>query len=101
MKKWKTNEIQIRDPFVLKENGSYYLFGSTDKNIWGQGTSVGFQAYKGEDLEHGKVLLMYFFRRKIIGERITFGRRRYIFIMVLTICLRPLEVRIKCEEQQF
>ncbi len=52
MKKWKTNEIQIRDPFVLKENGSYYLFGSTDKNIWGQGTSVGFQAYKGEDLEH-------------------------------------------------
>ncbi|WP_254639644.1 glycoside hydrolase family 43 protein [Cohnella sp. GbtcB17] len=47
----KSKDIQIRDPFVLplKEEGKYYLFGSTDKNIWGPGT--GFDAYVSEDLE--------------------------------------------------
>lgn len=38
----RKSEIQIRDPFVLPvaATGEYYLFGSTDKNIWsgpGQG----------------------------------------------------------------
>ncbi|MEI7026802.1 family 43 glycosylhydrolase [Paenibacillus sp. y28] len=44
-------EIQIRDPFVLpvEKEGTYYLFGSTDKNIWGPGT--GFDAYVGTDLK--------------------------------------------------
>lgn len=48
----KNQEIQIRDPFVYvnrKEN-KYYLFGSTDKNIWGKG--VGFDVWVGEDLEN-------------------------------------------------
>jgi len=47
----KSKDIQIRDPFVLplEEEGKYYLFGSTDKNIWGPGT--GFDAYVSEDLE--------------------------------------------------
>ncbi|WP_051318153.1 glycoside hydrolase family 43 protein [Cohnella thermotolerans] len=46
----KSQEIQIRDPFVLPvpEEGLYYLFGSTDKNIWGPGT--GFDAYVSRDL---------------------------------------------------
>ncbi|MDQ0874671.1 hypothetical protein QFZ77_003330 [Paenibacillus sp. V4I3] len=45
-------DLQIRDPFVLPvaEEGKYYLFGSTDKNIWGKGT--GFDVYVGDDLEH-------------------------------------------------
>ncbi|MBU9723568.1 MULTISPECIES: glycoside hydrolase family 43 protein [Bacillaceae] len=45
-------EIQIRDPFIFPdhENGKYYMFGSTDKNIWGSGT--GFDVYIGEDLAH-------------------------------------------------
>ncbi|WP_201305435.1 glycoside hydrolase family 43 protein [Paenibacillus puerhi] len=45
------NNLQIRDPFVLpvEAEGNYYLFGSTDKNIWGKGT--GFDLYIGEDLE--------------------------------------------------
>ncbi|WP_163538649.1 glycoside hydrolase family 43 protein [Gracilibacillus sp. YIM 98692] len=49
----KTNqEVQIRDPFVYvdQEEGKYYLFGSTDKNIWGKGT--GFDVYIGDDLEN-------------------------------------------------
>ncbi|MEK3877142.1 glycoside hydrolase family 43 protein [Paenibacillus sp. FSL M7-0420] len=48
--------LQIRDPYVLplagheQEQGTYYLYGSTDSNIWGPGT--GFNAYTGTDLEH-------------------------------------------------
>jgi len=44
-------EVQIRDPFVLPvpEEGNYYLYGSTDANIWGKGT--GFDVYVGSDLE--------------------------------------------------
>lgn len=48
-----TNEdIQIRDPFILpnQEDGKYYLFGSTDKDIWE--TGIGFNAYVGTDLKN-------------------------------------------------
>lgn len=47
-----SREIQIRDPFVLPDpkNSLYYLFGSTDPNIWGPGT--GFDAYTSRDLRH-------------------------------------------------
>lgn len=32
-------DIQIRDPFIFlsKEDNRYYMYGSTDKNIWGNG----------------------------------------------------------------
>lgn len=48
----KNQEVQIRDPFVYvdREAEKYYLFGSTDKNIWGKGT--GFDMYQGTDLEN-------------------------------------------------
>jgi arabinan endo-1,5-alpha-L-arabinosidase len=50
MSKVVTGQIQIRDPFVfpVPEEGLYYLFGSTDSNIWGKGT--GFDVYVGRDL---------------------------------------------------
>ncbi|MCL2478009.1 MAG: glycoside hydrolase family 43 protein [Treponema sp.] len=38
------SEIQIRDPFIVTENGNYYLFGSTDKDIW-RSPGVGFDMY--------------------------------------------------------
>lgn len=46
----KTEDIQIRDPFVLPDEqaGVYYLYGSTDRNIWGKGT--GFDVYVSRDL---------------------------------------------------
>ena len=47
----KSSEIQIRDPFVYVEKGMYYLYGSTDRNIW-SGEGQGFTAYKGNDLEN-------------------------------------------------
>lgn len=50
----KTNEIQIRDPFILTRDGYYYLYGTTDKNAWIGGS--GFEAYKGTDLENWEPL---------------------------------------------
>ena len=50
----KTNEIQIRDPFILTHDGYYYLYGTTDKNAWTGGS--GFEAYKGTDLENWESL---------------------------------------------
>ena len=47
-----TAEIQIRDPFVVpvREERSYYLYGTTDKNPW-NGPGCGFDCYCSADLE--------------------------------------------------
>lgn len=44
-------DIQIRDPFILwsEAEGQYYLFGSTDPNIW-DGPGIGFDTYRSADL---------------------------------------------------
>jgi len=44
-----TSEIQIRDPFILKHDDLYFMFGSTDKDIW-KAPGVGFDVYKSADL---------------------------------------------------
>lgn len=46
----KNQDINIRDPFVLKENGVYYLYGTRAKGF-GQNVS-GFDVYKSTDLEN-------------------------------------------------
>ena len=46
----KTNEIHIRDPFILAEDGKYYLYGSRGSECWGKGT--GLDVYVSEDLEN-------------------------------------------------
>jgi len=45
------DHIQMRDPFVLREDneGLYYLFGSTDPDIW-KAKGIGFDAYRSKDL---------------------------------------------------
>lgn len=43
------NDINIRDPFILNENGTYYMYGTRGKNF-GQGTA-GFDVYRSADLE--------------------------------------------------
>lgn len=47
----KLSQIQMRDPFVLPdaERGVYYLYGSTDKDIW-RGPGVGFDVYTSRNL---------------------------------------------------
>lgn len=52
------SDIQIRDPFVLRvpERDRYYLFGSTDPDIW-SGPATGFDTYWSTDLAdwHGPI----------------------------------------------
>lgn len=45
----RLDEIQIRDPFILVDAGRYWLFGSTDVNIW-SGPATGFDTYWSDDL---------------------------------------------------
>ncbi len=46
----KNSEIHIRDPFILCENGLYYMYGTRGSNF-GQATG-GFDVYIGTDLEN-------------------------------------------------
>lgn len=45
-------DIRIRDPFILveEEEQAYYLFGTTDANVW-SGRATGFDVYRSSDLE--------------------------------------------------
>lgn len=49
----KLNEINIRDPFIVPENGRYYMYGTRGKGCWeSQKTpGMGFDVYISEDLE--------------------------------------------------
>lgn len=48
----KLSDIQIRDPFIvpIPQEQKYYMYGSTDKNIWHDGN--GFDMYVSDDLEN-------------------------------------------------
>ena len=54
----KTSDINIRDPFVLAENGKFYLYGTRGKNF-GQKTG-GFDVYTSADLLHWSAPLTCF-----------------------------------------
>ena len=47
----RLDRIQIRDPFVLRVDDGYWLYGSTDPNIW-DGPATGFDTYWSTDLEN-------------------------------------------------
>ena len=46
----KRNEIHIRDPFVLTEDGVYYLYGTRGTESWGD-HATGLDVYVSRDLE--------------------------------------------------
>ncbi len=46
----KNSEINIRDPFVVVEDGRYYMFGTRGPTCWG--AADGFDVYVGTDLEN-------------------------------------------------
>ena len=46
----KTNEIHIRDPFILLDDDKYYLYGSRGPECWGKCT--GLDVYVSEDLDN-------------------------------------------------
>lgn len=45
-------EINIRDPFVLVHDGTYFLYGTRGATCWGEAT--GFDVYYGTDLKEWK-----------------------------------------------
>lgn len=46
----KTQEIKLRDPYVLLSGGLYYLYGTRSETCWGQ--ADGFDCYVSSDLEN-------------------------------------------------
>ena len=46
----KTKDIVIRDPFVLAEDGKYYMYGTRSLTCWGE--ADGFDVYVSDDLEN-------------------------------------------------
>ena len=46
----RTNEINLRDPFVLVHGGTYYLYGTRGATCWGP--ADGFDVYTGRDLQN-------------------------------------------------
>ena len=49
----KFADINIRDPFILMENGRYYMYGTRAKNTWERQPlqKLGFDVYVSDDLE--------------------------------------------------
>ena len=48
----KTNEIYIRDPYVLVYEGKYYMYGTRGTKSWDKSTDgAGFDVFVSEDLE--------------------------------------------------
>ena len=45
----KNTEINIRDPFVLVEDGTYYMYGTRAATCWG--AADGFDCYVSKDME--------------------------------------------------
>ncbi|CAM4506067.1 beta-xylosidase [Paenibacillus endophyticus] len=45
-------DIRVRDPFIFvdKQHKCYYLYGTTDQNVW-SGPGTGFDTYRSTDLE--------------------------------------------------
>ncbi len=46
----KLSDIHIRDPYILPEDGKYYLYGTRGAETWGE--SYGFDVYVSQDLEN-------------------------------------------------
>ncbi len=50
----KLADINIRDPFIVPENGKYYMYGTRGKGCWTgeKAPGMGFDVYVSEDLEN-------------------------------------------------
>ena len=46
----KFSDIHMRDPYILPDNGKYYLYGTRGAETWGE--SYGFDVYESDDLEN-------------------------------------------------
>lgn len=48
----KREEINIRDPFVVVEDGKYYMYGTRGHECWGDAKATGLDVYVSTDLEN-------------------------------------------------
>ncbi len=46
----KTDEINIRDPYIMVQDGMYYMYGTRSETCWGM--AEGFDCYKSCDMEN-------------------------------------------------
>lgn len=58
----KTEDINIRDPYILVHDNVYYLYGTRSETCWGQ--AEGFDCYMGADLENWEGPIEIFKRPK-------------------------------------
>ena len=81
----KSNEINIRDPYILPYDGKYYLYGTRSETAF-VGQAYGFDVYVSDDLENGE---------GPFGVRRAIGLRKCIVIRKNFICLRHLQISKK------
>jgi len=48
----RLNEINIRDPFIFAEDGTYYMYGTRGAECWQPGSGTGLDVYTSADLEN-------------------------------------------------
>lgn len=69
----KLNDINIRDPYIIKAEGKYYMYGTRSATTWSYGD--GFDCYISEDLENWEVRRKYFTGRKDSSQTSSTGHR--------------------------
>ena len=81
----KNTEINIRDPFVLVEDGTYYMYGTRAATCWG--AADGFDCYVRKDIMCRSKCSI---NRRTSGQTGTAGLRKCTSTGDFIICLQPL-----------
>ena len=91
----KAADINIRDPFILSEDGVYYLYGTSAKNF---GRLVGgFDVYTSTDLENWSEAHECFNSEKYSMNKEVNWAPRFTSITEITTCSQPLQEKISSE----
>lgn len=84
----KTEEINIRDPYILLHEGVYYLYGTRSETCWEK--AEGFDCYKSEDLMNWEGPIEIFHRaedfwadRKFWAPECYFHQEKFYFVTTL------------------
>ena len=93
-------DINIRDPYILVYNDTYYMYGTRGKNAF-KGEEDGFDVYTSKDLMSWEGPIEVFHRPENFFSKKATGRRKYIFIMANFLCLLPFKTLKKASELQY
>ena len=75
------NEINLRDPFILADNGRYYLYGTRGSVNFGEAN--GFDVYVSDDLENWNMPKEFLGNRKFLGARSTQISRKILYVCLI------------------